>query len=71
MILLLRILNGAFLILIQLHQEYQLIILSSIMENTGLIMIDKIGFTDLMNGGLSDACSRVDWIEVYANPVKR
>ena len=36
-----------------------------------LNLVDKIGFTDLMNGGLSDACSRVDWIEVYANPVKR
>lgn len=36
-----------------------------------LNMTDKIGFTDLMNGGLSAACSRVDWIEVYANPVKR
>jgi hypothetical protein len=36
-----------------------------------LNLADKIGFTDLMNGGLSDACSRVDWIEVYANPVKR
>ena len=33
--------------------------------------IDKIGFTDLMNGGLSSACSRVDWIEVYAKPVRR
>lgn len=36
-----------------------------------LNLIDKIGFTDLMNGGLSAACSRVDWIEVYANSVKR
>jgi hypothetical protein len=32
-----------------------------------LRQIDKIGFTDLMNGGLSSACSRVDWIEVYAD----
>jgi hypothetical protein len=36
-----------------------------------LKQIDKIGFTDLMNGGLSDACSRIDWLEVYANPVKK
>jgi hypothetical protein len=36
-----------------------------------LKQIDKIGFTDLMNGGLSDACSRVDWIEVYAMPARR
>jgi hypothetical protein len=33
--------------------------------------VDKIGFTDLMNGGLSAACSRIDWIEVYANPARR
>lgn len=26
----------------------------------------EIGYTDLMPGGLSDACSRLDWIEVYA-----
>jgi hypothetical protein len=36
-----------------------------------LRQIDKIGFTDLMNGGLSAACSRVDWIEVYANSARR
>jgi len=28
--------------------------------------IVEIGFTDLRNGGDSEACSRVDWIEVYA-----
>jgi hypothetical protein len=33
--------------------------------------VDEIGFTDLMNGGHSTACSRVDWIEVYAEAVKR
>lgn len=26
----------------------------------------EIGFTDLMRGGGSNACSRIDWIEVYA-----
>jgi hypothetical protein len=36
-----------------------------------LRQIDKIGFTDLMNGGLSSACSRVDWIEVYADSIKK
>lgn len=36
-----------------------------------LSQIDKIGFTDLMNGGKSSACSRVDWIEVYANPSRK
>lgn len=36
-----------------------------------LSQIDKIGFTDLMNGGLSDACSRIDWAEVYAKTARR
>jgi len=27
--------------------------------------VEEIGFTDLMAGGISDACSRLDWIEVY------
>jgi hypothetical protein len=36
-----------------------------------LSKVDEIGFTDLMTGGSSDACSRLDWIEVYGKPVKR
>ncbi len=36
-----------------------------------LSRVDEIGFTDLMNGASSPACSRVDWIEVLAKPVKR
>ncbi len=35
-------------------------------ENPDLSNVDQIGFTDLMRGGKSDACSRLDWIEVYA-----
>lgn len=31
----------------------------------------EIGFTDLMTGGGSDACSRLDWIEVWGKPVAR
>ena len=31
----------------------------------------EIGFTDLMVGGESDACSRLDWIEVWGKPVAR
>jgi hypothetical protein len=30
-----------------------------------LSLIEEIGFTDLMRGGGSNACSRIDWIEVY------
>jgi hypothetical protein len=40
-------------------------------DNPDLSLIDEIGFTDLMRGGLSAACSRVDWIEVYADSVKK
>ena len=36
-----------------------------------LSKVDEIGFTDLMAGGGSAACSRVDWIEVYGRPVGR
>jgi hypothetical protein len=40
-------------------------------ENPDLSRVDEIGFTDLMQGGASDACSRLDWIEVYGKPVRR
>lgn len=40
-------------------------------ENPDLSRVDEIGFTDLMVGGESIACSRLDWIEVEAKPVKR
>ena len=33
--------------------------------------VDAIGFTDLMAGGASAACSRLDWIEVRGKPIKR
>jgi hypothetical protein len=36
-----------------------------------LTRVDEVGFTDLMTGGDSNACSRLDWIEVYGKPVKR
>lgn len=39
--------------------------------NPDLTHVEEIGFTDLMVGGASDACSRLDWIEVYGKPVKR
>jgi len=40
-------------------------------KDPDLSKVDEIGFTDLMKGGRSDACSRVDWIEVYGKPVDR
>jgi hypothetical protein len=36
-----------------------------------LSKVDEIGFTDLMRGGESNACSRLDWIEVYGKTVGR
>ena len=36
-----------------------------------LSRVEEIGFTDLMTGGGSDACSRLDWIEVYGKQVSR
>jgi hypothetical protein len=39
--------------------------------NPDLSKVDEIGFTDLMTGGGSNACSRLDWIEVDAKPVNR
>ncbi len=41
------------------------------MEKPNLERVDEIGWTDLMRGGRSIACSRVDWIEVYGRAVKR
>ncbi|HWQ57361.1 MAG TPA: hypothetical protein VN442_27005 [Bryobacteraceae bacterium] len=40
-------------------------------EKPDLSRVEEIGFTDLMTGGQSIACSRLDWIEVWARPVKR
>lgn len=40
-------------------------------KNPDLSNVEEIGFTDLMPGGKSSSCSRLDWIEVYGNPVKR
>ena len=40
-------------------------------DKPDLSRVDEIGFTDLMAGGASAACSRLDWIEVLGRPVKR
>ncbi len=39
--------------------------------NPDLSRVDEIGFTDLMSGASSPACTRLDWIEVYGNSVRR
>ncbi len=40
-------------------------------ENPDLSNVEAIGVTDLMPGGRSSACSRLDWIEVDGKPVSR
>ncbi|MBN1984888.1 MAG: hypothetical protein JW761_01225 [Prolixibacteraceae bacterium] len=40
-------------------------------KNPDLSNVEEIGFTDLMPGGQSAACSRLDWIEVDGKPVQR
>jgi len=49
--------------------------MESIIEGRPVLLPDlsdvaEIGYTDLMPGGQSNACSRLDWIEVYAYLVK-
>ncbi len=39
-------------------------------EKPDLSKVVEVGFTDLMPGGKSNACSRLDWIEVYAYLVR-
>ncbi len=48
-----------------------LIIEGKEVSNPDLSKVDEIGFTDLMRGGQSIACSRLDWIEVYGKAVGR
>jgi hypothetical protein len=43
---------------------------TGVAKNTNISNVEEIGFTDLMPGGKSAACSRIDWIEVYGKPVK-
>jgi len=40
-------------------------------ENPALSRVREIDFTDLMPGGQSKACSRLDWIEVYGKRNER
>ncbi len=40
-------------------------------EKPDLSRVDEVGWTDLMVGGGTPACTRIDWIEVWGRPVKR
>lgn len=44
---------------------------TGVAKNVDLSNVEEIGFTDLMPGGRSQACSRLDWIEVYGKPFNR
>ena len=37
-------------------------------DKPDLSQVEEVGFSDLMTGGQSVACSRLDWIEVYGRP---
>lgn len=47
------------------------IIEGAVVRNPDLSRVDMVGFTDLMRGGRTASCSRLDWIEVYGYPVPR
>lgn len=49
----------------------KMVVETGVAKKVNLSSIEAIGFTDLMPGGKSDACSRLDWIEVYGNAVLR
>ena len=40
-------------------------------DSPDLSRVAEVGWTDLMRGGRSQACSRLDWIEVYGRPAAR
>ncbi|MGW9684692.1 hypothetical protein [Flagellimonas sp. 2504JD1-5] len=50
--------------------DMELIVETKLVQNPDLSKVEAVGWTDLMPGGNSDACSRVDWIEVYGYPVE-
>ena len=44
---------------------------TGVADNSDISNVEEIGFTDLMQGGESRACSRLDWIEVYGKSILR
>jgi hypothetical protein len=49
--------------------DIETILESDWVEKTDLSRVEEVGFTDLMRGGGTPACSRLDWIEVYGKRV--
>jgi hypothetical protein len=51
--------------------DIQKVVEAAWVEKPDLSKVDEIGWTDLAAGGGTPASSRMDWIEVYGQPVKR
>jgi hypothetical protein len=51
--------------------DIETVIEGPVLRTVDLQRVDALGFTDLMRGGRSVACSRLDWMEVYGHPVPR
>ena len=51
--------------------DIKTVIEGALVNHPDLTLVDEIGFTDLMRGGQSAACSRLDWIEVYGKAIPR
>ena len=49
--------------------DIETIVEGALVTKPDLSRVNAVGFTDLMRGGRSLACSRLDWIEVYGFPV--
>jgi hypothetical protein len=45
--------------------DIETIVENAWVDKPDLSHVDEIGFTDLMRGGGTPACSRLDWIEIY------
>jgi len=45
--------------------DIETIVENAWVDKPDLTHVEEIGFTDLMRGGGTPACSRVDWIEIY------
>ncbi|WP_136468771.1 hypothetical protein [Flagellimonas onchidii] len=50
--------------------DMKLIAETKAVKKPDLTKVEAIGWTDLMTGGNSDACSRLDWVEVYGYPIE-
>lgn len=51
--------------------DIESILVKAPVAKPNLTRVEEIGFTDLMRGGGTPSCSRLDWIEVYGYPVAR